>query len=358
MVAGLLHRRLKRGGHQMSQGVKLWNIDGRDRLEEYLPAGGDLGGQLEEWIAEDVSILSPDLLIIGRRVETSFGGVIDLLCLDRNGDVVVVELTRDITPHEVIAQALDHASWVHGLSRDRVSAMAAHHLAATSSLGVAFAQRFGLDLPDALNQNHSILIVGSQVDASTERIITYLSDAYGVGISAVAFHSRRTVAGNRILVRTSPIRDEKVEPEMRPRPSADLPVALTYDQLQDSAEEKGVGDLTGLLVNELHQFFNQDSTGTCIAFTGDFDGSQRTVLTLLPPESSQEDGLRFRIYLQRFCRLFDMAEADVLELLPQRREAWIFYERTGSDYSGYTGYFQDAQEIKRFVDGLRAISQR
>ena len=49
---------------------------------------------LEDWIEEDISILSNDFLVIGRQVATEYGGAIDLLCLDRQGDVVVVELKQ------------------------------------------------------------------------------------------------------------------------------------------------------------------------------------------------------------------------------------------------------------------------
>ena len=47
-----------------------------------------------------------DLLIIGREVPTSLGAYIDLLGVDRAGDVVVVELKRAKTPRDTVAQAL------------------------------------------------------------------------------------------------------------------------------------------------------------------------------------------------------------------------------------------------------------
>jgi RecB family endonuclease NucS len=54
--------------------------------------------RIQSWLEKDISLISSDLLIIGREVETAYGGFIDLLCLDRNGDVVIVELKRDKTP--------------------------------------------------------------------------------------------------------------------------------------------------------------------------------------------------------------------------------------------------------------------
>ena len=46
------------------------------------------------------------LLIIGRQVRTECGAFMDLLGVDRNGDVAVVELKRDRTPRDTIAQIL------------------------------------------------------------------------------------------------------------------------------------------------------------------------------------------------------------------------------------------------------------
>jgi hypothetical protein len=46
-----------------------------------------------------------------------------LLCIERTGDLVIVELKRDKTPREITAQTLDYASWVTELSRERISAL-------------------------------------------------------------------------------------------------------------------------------------------------------------------------------------------------------------------------------------------
>ena len=41
---------------------------------------------------------NPSLMVIGRQVRTSFGGALDLLCMDGDGNLVVVELKRGQTP--------------------------------------------------------------------------------------------------------------------------------------------------------------------------------------------------------------------------------------------------------------------
>jgi hypothetical protein len=176
------------GGESVSTGkeVRLWRIDDGNNLREIPRSALDVEARLEDWLAQDISILDHGLLVIGRQVETDFGGFIDLLCLDGVGDLVVVELKRDRTPREITAQTLDYGSWVKNLSNDRIIGIAESYLG-QGRLEEAFKRRFGVDLPETLNEDHRLLIVGAEIDASSERIIKYLSEGYGVNINAATF---------------------------------------------------------------------------------------------------------------------------------------------------------------------------
>jgi len=99
----------------MGEEVRLWKIENLSQLKSLRRSKLDLEERLEGLLHGDVSVLSDDLLVIGRQTQTGFGGYIDLLCLDRNGDVVIVELKRDKTPRDITAQVLDYASWVRDL---------------------------------------------------------------------------------------------------------------------------------------------------------------------------------------------------------------------------------------------------
>jgi RecB family endonuclease NucS len=88
------------------QKIRLWEITGNREPVEIETSPISFERQLEDWLARDISILDPDLLVIGKQVRTDSGGAIDLLCLDSAGNTVVVELKRGLTPREVTAQAL------------------------------------------------------------------------------------------------------------------------------------------------------------------------------------------------------------------------------------------------------------
>ena len=75
---------------------------------------------LEDMIVARPKILSSEWMLVGRQVDTGYGGRIDLLAIAPDGSLVLVELKRDRTPREVVAQALDYAAWVEELDPDDV----------------------------------------------------------------------------------------------------------------------------------------------------------------------------------------------------------------------------------------------
>ena len=160
---------------------------------------------LEEQIFRDVSILNGNWLLIGRQVYTDFGKPLDLLAIDRTGSLIVIELKKHKTPRDVVAQTIDYASWVEGLSTDRIVTIyqqfANKYGLTISSFDFAFQAKFGI-LPsdDEINSSHQMVVVAAELDASTERIITYLNDKANIAVNAV-FFSVFEDAGNQYLSR-------------------------------------------------------------------------------------------------------------------------------------------------------------
>lgn len=131
---------------------------------------------LEEMIVSDPRILSSEWMLIGRQEITSFGGRIDLLAIAPDGSLVLIELKRDRTPREIVAQALDYASWLQGLTADRLVQIYSR-FSKGGSLEAAFQSRFGAPLDeDSLNHTHQIIIAAAEIDPSTERIVGYLNE--------------------------------------------------------------------------------------------------------------------------------------------------------------------------------------
>jgi hypothetical protein len=141
-------------------------------------ASGKLASEqlLEDMIERDPRILSPEWMLIGRQEVTTQGGRIDLLAIAPDGSLVLVELKRDRTPREIVAQALDYASWVADLDANHITQIYSRFKPG-QSLERDFQQRFGNTLDEySLNHAHQIIIVAAELDPSTERIVQYLND--------------------------------------------------------------------------------------------------------------------------------------------------------------------------------------
>lgn len=142
--------------------------------------------QLEEMIVRDPRILSSEWMLIGRQERTADGGRIDLLAIAPDGSLVLIELKRDRTPREIVAQALDYAAWVSGLTAERILQIY-QRFTGGSNLDADFQKRFGVPLDEeTLNQSHQIILVASELDPSTERIVAYLN-ARDIAINVLFF---------------------------------------------------------------------------------------------------------------------------------------------------------------------------
>lgn len=141
---------------------------------------------LEQMIVVDPRILSSEWMLIGQQIDTGFGGRIDLLAIAPDGTLVLVELKRDRTPREVVAQALDYASWVETLTVDDVAGIY-QKFRPDGSLSADFRAQYEQPLDeDTINDSHQVVIVAATLDASSERIVSYLNDR-GVAINVLFF---------------------------------------------------------------------------------------------------------------------------------------------------------------------------
>lgn len=171
----------------------VWRIDDNE-LSRVNIGALEQEKRLEDFLDQDISIASPNWMVVGRQVPTDYGKFIDLLAIDRDGRLIVLELKRDKTPREVVAQLLDYGSWVRNLKDEAIAKIYEEYRQKfhpdwpDQSLDDAYQARFGLkEMPEELNSGHELVVVASELDDSTERIVTYLFEEYGVAINAIFF---------------------------------------------------------------------------------------------------------------------------------------------------------------------------
>ena len=334
----------------MSNEVRLWQIESDESLNEIQRSSLDLEARLQDWLARDISILDPGLLVIGREVETDFGGYIDLLCIDAIGDLVVVELKRDRTPREITAQVLDYGSWVADLSHARVTTIAEKYLG-EEELEDIFRDRFESDVPETLNGDHRLLVVGSAIDDSTERIIKYLSDKHGVNINAATFEYFRTADGAELLARVFLIEPSAVDLHTRAKGTSKRRRNLTPEELARLAQESGVQELYQHALVSFERRLKRHTTRSTMGFTGLLAGSNKVVVSLLPGQTSSAEGLHFQLYKRRFGELANLTQEQVEALMPASRKYWA-YDPNNPDREGYEGFIKTKEEIERLANAL------
>ena len=185
--------------------LAVWRLDDESPVPIAL-TGMATEHQLQEIIASNVSIVGPDLMVIGREVPTAWGGQIDILAIDSDGNLVVIELKRDRTPREVVAQILEYGSWVRHLTSETIAAefinYQSKYMQSTPPVGIDEALQTQFNrIPEELNSYHRLIIVASRLDPATERIVNYLREDYSANLDFVLFQAFED-NGHSYLTRT------------------------------------------------------------------------------------------------------------------------------------------------------------
>lgn len=140
---------------------------------------------LREWILENPHpILGEDILIIGREVEVQdIGDGIDLLGIDRDGNVVVIELKKGSLTGNVDFQSLKYAAyasyWDWGQLSDQFEKFAGSKWGrGLYEEDVDFNEKLESFCNDEydLNGNQRILLVGESIRERLDLVVRWLSD--------------------------------------------------------------------------------------------------------------------------------------------------------------------------------------
>ena len=163
----------------------VWSLDAKKPLEA---ASLNDEKELELLLRDNIEILSKDWLVISNQVKTKAGKLIDILCMDHDGDMVVVELKKDLTPREVTAQVIDYAASVSKMTVEEIAQLYLSFTAGSETLNDAFLKKFKAELDESsVNQKVKMVIVAAKMDDGTERIIRFLRDTYQVDINILFF---------------------------------------------------------------------------------------------------------------------------------------------------------------------------
>ncbi len=337
----------------MSSEIRLWKIED-DTPKPIDQTGLNLENRLEDWMAQDIGMVNDNLLVIGRQVRTAYGGEIDLLAIDPEGSLVILELKRDRTPRDIVAQTLDYASWVQDLEYEDVEEIAGNFLGGDRTLGQAFKENFDADLPEIVNISHRMYIVASSLDSSTERIVEYLSETHDVDINVATFAYFKTADNAEIVGRTFLLDDTEVQQRAQRRSGSKQASPRSYEELQVLAAENGALELWDKAIAELRPLFDgMNRNRESVAMRGRWGGRNAPCLTIYA--KGRASHLGFAIY-QNTRDYFNFSLDELRDLLQSMGQD--LQMREGSpEILNYHLYWFDDENLSKLIKLLRNAKQ-
>ena len=247
-------------GYDAGQPMRVFSVEPDGGFTEYeqLPFETDHAeADLEQWLEANPGGILEDgpLLIIGRQVPTDLGKSIDLLGVDREGNVVVVELKRDRTPRDVVAQALEYAAFAAKLDAATLEGILGEYHP-DEPLGLAEYHREYFDQSEAVafNKDQRIVIIGQQVTPEIRQTALFLGSK-GIPVTCVEFTFFQAAGGGRLLSQEIVVGAEHARLQATARPkrvtraefleSCDDNGRAVFARILDLADRKGMSTRWG-----------------------------------------------------------------------------------------------------------------
>jgi len=182
---------------------RVFNLTG-DKPKEYKNIPYDKERDIEDLLEENIEVLVQDVFIIGRQVRTDDGKLIDLLALDKDANLVIIELKKKETPRDVLAQILQYHTWVRKLKQGNINDIAKGYKNFNDfkTIEDKFNNLFG-KYPDSWNSKQKLIIVGEQIDATTKKLVSSLI-GYNINVNCFELNAYENTQGRIVVVRYIP----------------------------------------------------------------------------------------------------------------------------------------------------------
>lgn len=136
---------------------------------------------IQEWIEKTPEILGEELLIIGKEVILPSGKRLDLLAIDKNAELVVIELKRDDSGEAVEWQAIKYASYCANFLPEEIYKQVASYLGTSEEEAQKTIEEFiDSDIVE-LNVTQRIILASRQFNSEVISAVIWLRE-FGVNI--------------------------------------------------------------------------------------------------------------------------------------------------------------------------------
>ena len=308
-------------------------------------------------------------LFVAAREFSTESGPIDALAVDRDGDIYIVETKLHANPDKrrVVAQVLDYGAslWKHFGSFDKFLSSLNKHTQAKWQCD--FRQKvhetYGIDDEEAgellesmeanlESGNLKFVVLMDSMDERLKDLITYINqksqfDIYGVELEYYKHDEYEIVIPKMYGVEVK----KDAPPATGKRSKWTL---LPIEELAKQAAEAGVGELFEKCVERFSPYLTQ-KRGMACAFGMRLpdDSSSAVVISLVPDESSAEDGLRYLLYKRRLSECLGVDLDTIKGHLPPNPVSYKQYANAPAGFKGWVGYIKSEKDIEGLVELMK-----
>jgi len=293
---------------------------------------------------------------------------LDHLFLDQEAIPTLVEVKRSSDTRirrEVVGQMLDYAA--NAVAHWSIEQVIAEYEKQCDTDGVEPDQRLQEFLRDdrqpddfwSAVKTHlqagkvRMLFVADAIPAELRRIVEFLNvqmdpaEVLAVEIKHFVGPGLKTLVP-RIIGQTAEAESRKATAGTRKGPRSE-------DELQQIANDQGVGETYAALIHQLKPLFDSmPTTRSNVTFYGKIAGfkSGAALVSLSPVESQPDRGLAFRIWSDRLARFFGIETQDLLRVLPKHDKI--------SQWDGdlYSGFVMSVTDFEPLIPLLQQANQK
>lgn len=341
--------------------MRVFGIHSDGKFSEYLPTPFQVNHEesvLEDWLESNPDGILEDgrVLIIGRQLTTNLGGYIDLLGVDREGNVVVVELKRDKTPRDTVAQALEYALFAQRLDALQLEEILRAYLN-DDALNLAAHHReyyaLALDEAVAFNKEQRIVIVGQRITPEIRQTSSFLR-AKGIRVTCVEFTFFLADSGTRLLSQEIVVGKESGKPTHVA--SGSLPV-VTEAAFLASLDENGLAVFSRILEfgKSLGLPIHWGTKGFSLNI--DVDGTHIAVCFVYPPDSVYKQTLRTALRDVGGVQRKSAVPAEIIQSLWNQAQNTGLFVPAGRDLKCLVNHKLSESEIESLVKWCESVEK-
>ncbi len=139
---------------------------------------------IQEWIEKTPSILGEELLVIAKEYDLPSRSRLDLLAIDKQANLVIIELKRDESGTSVDWQSIKYASYCSNFTHEEIYRIYAKYLGSNEDEAETTIENFIDEEPDKLNDSQRIILASKEFHSDVASAVLWLRD-FGIEIQCV-----------------------------------------------------------------------------------------------------------------------------------------------------------------------------